>query len=132
MQPEVEVKVKEQPIPAHTIKIAGESQGLEWYVPSEERGTLFNTLEEAKKAGVWNYPATLMQTAKCAVFEDLWSKGNYMGGGLKFGGDLLVYPGEFCLDISQTLLIYCRRSTSFPLALFYYCTRQSAGGYTTS
>jgi len=28
------------------------------------------------------------------VFEDLWRKGYFMGGGLRFGGDFLIYPGD--------------------------------------
>ena len=54
------------------------------------------TLEAARQAGVWTYPTTSFEHAKCRVFQDLWEKGNYMGGGIKFGGDFLVYPGEAC------------------------------------
>ena len=67
------------------------STELEWYSP--ERVT-YSTLEDAKAAGIWSYPSTLYERAKCAVFQDLWEKGHFMGGGIKFGGDFLVYPGK--------------------------------------
>ncbi|KAG8831322.1 tRNA-splicing endonuclease subunit [Serendipita sp. 399] len=54
----------------------------------------FSTLEEAREAGIWNYPNSPESRAKCAVFEDLWKQGYFMGNGLKFGGDWLVYPGD--------------------------------------
>nr|CAI5827725.1 unnamed protein product [Callosobruchus analis] len=37
-----------------------------------------------------NYTSEL----KCAVFNDLWSKGYYITEGVKFGGDFLVYYGD--------------------------------------
>lgn len=75
---------------AHHIKIRGPSQGLPWYQP--DRFT-YDTLEEAKQAGLWSYPSTPEETSRCQVFQDLWEKGNYMGNGLRFGGSFLVYPG---------------------------------------
>jgi len=53
----------------------------------------YETLDAARAAGVWSYPANADERARCEVFRDLWEKGYYMGGGIKFGGDWLVYPG---------------------------------------
>lgn len=60
-----------------------------WY-----RKKCYLTLEEAKEAGLWVYPSTAEEIAKCGVFEDLWKQGYYMGNGLRFGGDWLIYPGD--------------------------------------
>jgi len=73
----------------HLIKIAGSSEELSWYHPESAS---FETLEEARLANLWHYPTTDLEIAKCAVFEDLWQKGYFMGAGLRFGGDFLVYP----------------------------------------
>ena len=78
----------------YTVTVPASSVELPWYDPSKAS---YATLEEAKAAGVWSYPSTLYERAKCAVFRDLWEKGHYMGGGIKFGGDFLVYPGTSCL-----------------------------------
>lgn len=59
-----------------------------WYQAKE-----YHTLDEAKCAGIWNYPSTPEDRSKCCIFRDLWKKGYYMGNGLRFGGDWLVYPG---------------------------------------
>ena len=78
---------------AFTVTIPASSSDLQWYDPDS---AAYSTLEAARQAGVWTYPTTPFEHAKCRVFQDLWEKGNYMGGGIKFGGDFLVYPGEAC------------------------------------
>lgn len=75
---------------SYLLTIPAMSKDLPWYKPKK-----YNTLLEARQAGIWNYPQTLGEAAKCAVFYDLWKKGNFMGNGLRFGGDWLVYPGRF-------------------------------------
>jgi len=74
----------------HSVVVPTESS-FEWYRPDE---CTFSTLESAKAAGIWNFPATLHEKARCAVFRDLWEQGYFMGSGIKFGGDYLVYPGQ--------------------------------------
>ncbi|KAG8954041.1 tRNA-splicing endonuclease subunit [Tulasnella sp. 424] len=58
------------------------------------RAPAYETIQAAKEAGVWTYPSTPTEQAKCAVYKDLIDKGYFIGGGLKFGGDWLVYPGD--------------------------------------
>ena len=53
----------------------------------------YETLDAARTARVWVYPSSAEERARCEVFRDLWEKGYFMGGGSKFGGDWLVYPG---------------------------------------
>lgn len=79
-----------QTVPAYTIVVPGTSASFSWYTPTPHT---YSTIQAAKDAGIWSYPSDLVERAKCAVFRDLWDKGYYMGGGLKFGGDFLVYPG---------------------------------------
>lgn len=74
----------------YTIIIQTSSTDLTWHDPSSAS---YSTLEEAKEANLWIYPTNELQIARCRVFEDLWKKGHFMGGGLRFGGDFLVYPG---------------------------------------
>ncbi|KAG8989101.1 tRNA-splicing endonuclease subunit [Tulasnella sp. JGI-2019a] len=74
---------------AHTIIIPGSSDDHPWFRPPA-----YETLEAAKEAGVWTYPSNIAERAKCAVFRDLIEKGYFIGGGIKFGGDWLVYPGD--------------------------------------
>lgn len=42
----------------------------------------------------WSYPQTESETLHYRVFLDLWEKGYYLTSGIKFGGDLLAYPGD--------------------------------------
>jgi len=79
-----------QTVPAYTVVIPGTSASFSWYTPAPHA---YSTIQAAKDAGIWSHPSDLSERAKCAVFRDLWDKGYYMGGGLKFGGDFLVYPG---------------------------------------
>lgn len=79
-----------QTAPAYTIVVPGTSASFSWYTPEPHA---YTTIQAAKVAGIWSYPFDLAERAKCRVFQDLWEKGYYMGGGLKFGGDFLVYPG---------------------------------------
>lgn len=87
-----------QTVPAYTIVVPGTSTSFSWYTPAPHT---YSTIQAAKDAGIWSYPSDLNERAKCAVFRDLWDKGCYLGGGLKFGGDFLVYPG---MSISETPL----------------------------
>lgn len=75
----------------YTIIIQPSSLDMPWYDPAS---ATYDTLEGAKEVGLYHYPTTSVQAARCKVFEDLWRKGHFMGGGLRFGGDFLVYPGE--------------------------------------
>jgi tRNA-splicing endonuclease subunit Sen34 len=94
-----------QAVPAYSIVVPGTSTSFSWYTPAPHA---YSTLQAAKNAGIWSYPSDLTERARCAVFRDLWDKGYYMGGGLKFGGDFLVYPG---VSISKTFL---QRSSRLP------------------
>lgn len=87
----------------YTIVIPASSSSLEWYDSSL---CSYSTVEAAREAGLWDYPSDLNERARCGVFKDLWKKGYFMGGGIKFGGEYLVYPGishfiTLCLIISD-------------------------------
>ncbi|KAI5984648.1 tRNA intron endonuclease, partial [Pisolithus albus] len=56
--------------------------------------TICPSLASAHEAGIWDYPSTPEQCTRCAVFRDLREKGYYLGIGMKFSGDYLVYPGD--------------------------------------
>ncbi|KAJ7090031.1 tRNA intron endonuclease, partial [Mycena crocata] len=75
----------------YTVVIPASSTSFEWY---NDSACVFTTIESAKTAGIWEYPSNLHERAKCGVFKGLWDQGMYMGGGIKFGGDYLVYPGD--------------------------------------
>ncbi|KAF8330772.1 tRNA intron endonuclease, partial [Cantharellus anzutake] len=72
-----------------TIEIPTTSISFPWYNPR-----VYSSLADARIAGIWSYPSNVEERARCAVFRDLSEKGYYMGSGLKFGGDWLVYPGD--------------------------------------
>ncbi|KII89009.1 hypothetical protein PLICRDRAFT_53504 [Plicaturopsis crispa FD-325 SS-3] len=83
---------QQQPAPVSTtVLVPATSAAFAWYSPAP---ATYATLDSARRAGVWAYPATAHERAKCGVFRDLWERGNFMGGGIKFGGDYLVYPGD--------------------------------------
>eukprot|EP00056_Hartaetosiga_gracilis_P021514 m.24665 g.24665 ORF g.24665 m.24665 type:complete len:241 (+) comp9122_c0_seq13:341-1063(+) len=42
----------------------------------------------------FKYPFTLEEERQCKVYSDLVMKGYFLTGGIKFGGDFLVYPGD--------------------------------------
>ncbi|KAH9056673.1 tRNA-intron endonuclease catalytic domain-like protein [Lactarius vividus] len=75
----------------YTVSVPTTSGAFAWYAPAAHE---YETLDAAREAGVWMYPATEEERARCEVFRDLWEKGYYLGGGSKFGGDWLVYPGD--------------------------------------
>ena len=77
--------------PSFNVTIPASSSELGWYAPNAHA---YSDLVSARSAGVWSYPSSSYERAKCRVFQDLWDKGNFMGGGIKFGGDFLVYPGR--------------------------------------
>jgi tRNA-splicing endonuclease subunit Sen34 len=81
----------------YTVSVPTTSDAFAWYDSNDDdpaRHTYtYETLDAARAADVWNYPSNAEERARCEVFRDLWEKGYYMGGGSKFGGDWLVYPG---------------------------------------
>ncbi|KAJ6455736.1 hypothetical protein C8R45DRAFT_881209 [Mycena sanguinolenta] len=79
------------PEPQYTVVIPASSSSFEWY---NDSACMYSTIQSAKEAGIWEYPSNLHERAKCGVFRGLWEQGMYMGGGIKFGGDYLVYPGD--------------------------------------
>ncbi|BGO89594.1 hypothetical protein NBRC10512_001555 [Rhodotorula toruloides] len=105
----------------YTIIIEPRSASFPWYDPTSPSVT-YTTLDEAKEGGLWNYPETTLQESRCRVFEDLWRKGYYMGGGLRFGGDFLVYPGDQLRYHSHfTLTVLSTPSTTImPLDIVAY------------
>lgn len=74
---------------SYTVLIPTTPDEHPWFRPPA-----YETIQAAKEAGVWTYPSTPIERAKCAVYRDLIDKGYFIGGGLKFGGDWLVYPGD--------------------------------------
>lgn len=78
-------------IAAYQVFTPPTSEGLPYYHPED---VTYETLEAAREAGVWTYPSTLEERSEAGVFRALWERGYFMGVGLKFGGKLLVYPGE--------------------------------------
>ncbi|PLW53296.1 hypothetical protein PCANC_06190 [Puccinia coronata f. sp. avenae] len=61
---------------------------------SPEGSNVYHNLEAARQRGLWTYPDDKYQKARCAVFSALWRQGMFLGIGLKFGCDFLVYPGD--------------------------------------
>lgn len=87
-----DVTIPRHSITPYTVHVPGTSSTFEWYaLPTHS----FTTLAAARDAGIWDYPETPIQRARCGVFRDLWEQGYFMGGGIKFGGEYLVYPGMF-------------------------------------
>ena len=85
----------------YTIVIPASASSLEWYDSSV---CSYSTIEAAREAGIWDYPSDLMERARCGVFKDLWKQGYFMGGGIKFGGEYLVYPGiSYFIALYSTL-----------------------------
>ncbi len=84
----------------YTVAVPTTSGAFAWY---ESAAHAHETLDAAREAGVWTYPSTEDERARCEVFRDLWEKGYYMGGGGKFGGDWLVYPGALVLPRTFSL-----------------------------
>lgn len=79
---------------AHVVRIAGSSVDAAWYdAPSHS----YTSLDDARASGLWTYPSTPRERARCAVFAELHARGYFMGNGLKFGCHFLVYPGALAL-----------------------------------
>lgn len=86
-----------QPLQSYTIAIETDSASHAYYDPSL---VTYSTLAAARAAEVWSYPSTAAERARAGVFRALWERGYFMGAGIKFGGDLLVYPGA-CICCSR-------------------------------
>ncbi|KAJ3814851.1 hypothetical protein F5876DRAFT_86145 [Lentinula aff. lateritia] len=94
---------------AHTqynICITTPSSALSWYSPDS---CTYSTIEAAQEAGIWDFPLNLQDRARYGVFKDLWEQGYFLGGGIRFGGDYLVYPGDplryhshFCATVIES------------------------------
>ena len=109
----------------YTIVIPASSSSLDWY---DSTTCSYSTIEGAREAGVWNYPSDLMERARCGVFKDLWKQGYFMGGGIKFGGEYLVYPGmSFFISLYSIVswTFFSRRSTTISLTFYSYGYRIS-------
>jgi tRNA-splicing endonuclease subunit Sen34 len=74
----------------YNILIPATSSDMSWYSADSHS---YSTLDEAREAGIWDYPSNLHERAKCGIFRSLWEQGYFMGRGITFGGDYLVYPG---------------------------------------
>jgi len=92
----------------YSITIPGSSKSLPWHHPSSPKN-VYTTLSSAYSAGIYTpqvstHISDTQAHARMLVFQDLWKKGYYMGSGIKFGGDFLVYPGAFSHNLSLSLL----------------------------
>jgi len=113
----------------YTISVPTTSDTLAWYddsksddVNNPERHTYtYETLDAARAAHVWSYPSNAEERARCEVFRDLWEKGYYMGGGSKFGGDWLVYPGACTLFVSFSPFLLTR------VCVIHACASRTSG-----
>ncbi|KAJ3744612.1 hypothetical protein DFH05DRAFT_1397473 [Lentinula detonsa] len=90
----------------YNICIAASSSSLEWYSPES---CSYSTIDAARTAGIWDFPSNLQDRARYGVFKDLWEQGYFLGGGIRFGGDYLVYPGDplryhshFCATVIES------------------------------
>lgn len=126
----------------YTISVPTTSDAFAWYNYDDDddddgdddgrqqrRRHTYETLDAAREAGVWSYPASANERARCEVFRDLWEKGYYMGGGIKFGGDWLVYPGacfSFFLSFFQ-LLTFRWFIHSYVLPFPHICVAHTPG-----
>lgn len=63
-----------------------------WFDP-EGQCVIFEDLECAREARVWAYPSTRLERARCMSYRRMWERGMFLGQGIKFGGEFLVYPG---------------------------------------
>ncbi len=79
--------------PAYFTEIPATPIRHPWFSP-ETTGSVYRDLESARAANVWTYPLTLLERARCASFRKVWEEGYYLGHGVKFGGEFLIYPGE--------------------------------------
>lgn len=77
----------------YTLTIPASSTTFDWYLPNSE-GCVYSSVESAKQAGIWDFPSSPHERSRCAIFRDLREKGYFIGGGIKFGGEYLVYPGD--------------------------------------
>lgn len=79
---------------AHNFVIPASSTSFKWHQPRGEQ-CLYTSIESATAAGIWSFPSNSLERARRGVFRDLHEKGYFIGGGIKFGGQYVVYPGRF-------------------------------------
>lgn len=84
--------------PAHNFVIPASSTNIKWHKPRGEQ-CLYTSINSAIAAGIWSFPSNPLERARCGVFRDLLEKGYFIGGGIKFGGEYLVYPGWLPLPV---------------------------------
>ena len=64
------------------------------HVPTTTTNNSLLTQTNLKENLTWNFPFTMEEKCRYAVFCSLWDNGYYVTNGAKFGSDYLVYPGE--------------------------------------
>ena len=77
---------------AHALVIPTSSTSLPWYQPAKDH-CIYTSIESATAAGFWKFPSNSLEHARCNIFRDLHERGYFIAGGIKFGGQYLVYPG---------------------------------------
>lgn len=86
-----EKPVESAPSVTYNVLIPTTSTSFDWY--STDTAS-YNSIESAKAAGIWDFPSTGQDRARCGVYRDLWEQGYFIGHGIKFGAEYLVYPGD--------------------------------------
>lgn len=112
---------KNMPSIPYSVVVPASSSSFEWYDPSI---CSYDTIESATEAWVWTYPSNLLERAKCGVFRSLREQGYFLGGGIKFGGDFLVYPGIFSFICRRCIrpIFILRRSTAVSFTFRCFCS----------
>ncbi|KAK9760687.1 tRNA-splicing endonuclease subunit [Basidiobolus ranarum] len=72
------------------VKVPTSSSQYAWHDPKK----VYDTIEEARANGVWEFPSTAAEKLRYKVFVDLREKGYFITPGSKFGGDYLLYPAD--------------------------------------
>lgn len=101
----------------YIVEVPATSSAFAWYAPEPNS---YHSIASARAAGIWDYPSDIHERAKCGVFKDLWEKGNFMGSGIRFGGDYLVYPGKSIFPASRGAFSHhpgFRRPDALPFTL---------------
>ncbi|KAE8208801.1 hypothetical protein CF327_g7011 [Tilletia walkeri] len=62
--------------------------------PQTSSPHIHTTPQTASSSSTFTFPHTQNDRARCAVFDDLHARGYFLGTGLRFGGEFVVYPGD--------------------------------------
>lgn len=88
-----------QPGPSNEVAPLPRSALLVQLATARPRPIKARPLDWRVQSKDWPHAGRPAHELRYSIYRDLWERGFFLSAAGKFGGDFLVYPGEFCWDL---------------------------------